>query len=201
MSLPFFNVRDCMSRLDNIIKSLYECKPYLGNLIFLDVETTGLEKDARIIEIGAIATQYDGFDIKISTFSELINPGFPIINKITEITGITNEELSHARGDEVYDDFINWWNNINPQILIAHNASFDKAKLEYNLFRINRQLTLPTIHCTMRMARQYLTTTSTDQLKTIAAHYNFVNNQAHRALTDTEVCCFVYAKMMLGEYD
>lgn len=190
-----------MSRLDNILEALYKQQPYLGRLVFLDLETTGLQKDARIIEIGAIAVAYNGFDVDISTFESLINPGFPIIEKITEITGITNEELSKARGDEVYDDFLQWWMEFNPTKVIAHNASFDKGKLEYNLFRINRPVTLPPFECTMKMSRQHMTKTANDQLKTLSAHYNFANSQAHRALADAEVCAYIFAKMTLGEYE
>ena len=101
-------------RINDIFKKLYESNPYLGNLLFVDVETTGLEKDAKIIEIGAIVTSFDGFDVHIKTFEELINPGVPVIPKITEITGITNEELSTARGDEVYAEFLDWVQKNNP---------------------------------------------------------------------------------------
>ena len=94
-----------MDRLKDIFNKLYGSFPYLGTLCFVDTETTGLGKDAKIIEIGAIAVWYDGIDVQFDTFETLINPGFKIDQKITELTKIANEDLNTAPGDEVYDDF------------------------------------------------------------------------------------------------
>ena len=190
-----------MLRINDIVKKLYEHNPYLGNLLFIDVETTGLEKDAKLIEIGAIATHFDGFDVHIKTFEELINPGVPIIGKITEITGITNEMLSTARGDEVYSDFYEWLKKINPNKMIAHNAVFDEGKLKYNLFRLGYDDIFPEFDCTMRIARKTLNKVTKDNLKALSEHFNFKNTEAHRALADTEVCAYIYCKMLLGEYE
>ena len=53
----------------------------------------------------------------------------------------------------------------------------------------------------MKMSRQTMTKLANDQLKTLSAHFNFANTQAHRALADAEVCAYIYCKMMLGEYE
>jgi DNA polymerase III epsilon subunit-like protein len=188
-------------RIEEIYKRLYETIPSLGNLGIVDLETTGFQKDARIIEIGSIAIEFDGFDINIKTFSELINPGFPVSDKITEITGITNEELSKARGDEVYQDYHRFLKQTAPSKLIAHNAVFDKGKLEYNMFRVGYTEILPPFECTMRLSKQHLKQAKADNLKTLSEHFNFKNMDAHRALADAETCAYIYAKIMLGEYE
>lgn len=188
-------------RITDIFKRLYENNPYIGNLMFVDVETTGLEKDAKIIEIGAIITSFDGFDVHIKTFEELINPNQTIVSKITEITGITNEELLVARGDEVYSEFLEWVKKNEPVKCVAHNAKFDKEKLEYNLFRTSNQNILPPFDCTMEMSKKYLTKPKKDNLKVLSEYFNFKNTQAHRALSDTEVCAYIFAKITLGEYE
>lgn len=186
-------------RINEIIKRLYESNPQIGNLLFLDLETTGFEKDARIIEIGAIATIFDGFDVHFSIFEEMINPGFPIKDKITEITGITNDELAKARGDEVYSDFYEWVKKHKPVKSIAHNAVFDKGKIEYNLMRLDYDLILPPFECTMQLSRKRLVGPKADNLKVLSEWFNFTNTAAHRALADTEVCAYIFAKIMLGE--
>lgn len=190
-----------MDRLKPIFEKLYSQSPYIGNNIYIDVETTGLQKDARIIEIGAIAIIFDGLDLSFEIFETLINPGFDIVDKITEITGITNEELHKAPGDEQYDEFVKWVKRINPKSLIAHNAKFDKSKLEYNLYRTHQDIILPPFQCTMEMSRKNLTKPANDKLSTLAEYFQFVNKNAHRALSDTEVCAFIHAKMLLGEYE
>jgi len=188
-------------RIEDIILKLYQKDPYLGPLCFVDTETTGLEKTARIIEIGAICTSYDGFNVHFSMFEELINPGFAVSDKITEITGITNEELSKARGDEVYTDFHRWVIQNAPTKCVAHNAAFDKRMFEYNLIRTGFGMFLPDFDCTMRLAQKYLTGPKANNLKVLSEWFNFKNTQAHRALSDTETCAHVYAKILLGEYE
>jgi len=188
-------------RIAEIIKKLFELDPYIGPLLFLDTETTGLDSEARIIEIGAIAASYDGFDVHFSVFEELINPGFDVSAKITEITGITNEELRKARGDEVYSDFYEWAKKQNAVKSIAHNAKFDKGKLEYNLVRTGYPLFLPEFHCTMELSKRHLTKPKANNLKCLSEYFNFKNTNAHRALSDTETCAYIYCKIMLGEKD
>lgn len=62
-------------------------------LIFFDLETTGLDfKYDRIIEIGAIKILPSG---EKQTLRRLINPGVRISKEISEITGITNEDVAN----------------------------------------------------------------------------------------------------------
>lgn len=63
-------------------------------IVSLDLETTGtwLEKD-RIIEIGMIKYEVDG---SRSTYHKRVHPGIKIPAKVTQITGITNEDVRNA---------------------------------------------------------------------------------------------------------
>lgn len=193
-----------MERLRTVFEKLYMANPYIGNGCFIDLETTGLRSDARIIEIGAIKTIFDGIDLKFDTFEILINPDMDIDQRITDITGITNNELRTAPlEDEAYLKFVDWFNEKIPDFCVAHNAAFDRTKLKANLERKNYldlANGLPTFECTMRMARQLIKNTTDDKLKTLSEYYGFINQQAHRALADTEVCAYIFAKMKLGEY-
>jgi len=60
-------------------------------LVVLDLETTGtwIEKD-RIIEIGMIRCEPDGTR---RVYEQRINPGIPIPARVTEITGIRDEDV------------------------------------------------------------------------------------------------------------
>lgn len=188
-----------MERLLSVFEQFYNKFPYYGNLCFIDVETTGLDASARLIEIGAIAVGFDGFNVKFKTFETLINPGMQISSRITEITGITNDDLRDAPGDEVYDKFEAWLTKFNFKYLIAHNADFDEGKIKYNLKRVGKDLQLPPFDCTMKLSRKVNHQTKDDKLKTLAQHFQFENKQAHRALADTEVCAYIFCKMKLGE--
>ena len=63
-------------------------------LVVLDLETTGIwiEKD-RIIEIALIKLYPDGKQEQLDT---KVNPCMPIPARVTEITGITNEDVKNA---------------------------------------------------------------------------------------------------------
>lgn len=90
-------------------------------VIALDIETTGLDpkKDA-IIEIGAV--KYDGEKI-VDQFDFLINPARPIPPNITQLTGITNEDV---RGAPPISAVIQQLSDfIGDLPIIGHNVSFD----------------------------------------------------------------------------
>lgn len=113
-----------------------------------DTETTDLpwHRDAdlstqpRIIEFGGLLT--DGVEI-IDTLEFICNPGVLIEAVITEITGLKNEDLQDK---PPFSEFLVPVNNFfaQAQAVIAHNESFDKAMLAYDLKRI--QLTLEDIN-------------------------------------------------------
>lgn len=59
----------------------------------VDIETTGLGRDARIIELGAVRIRHGR---KVASYSQLVNPQIPIPAKVTQITG--NEPDQQERG-------------------------------------------------------------------------------------------------------
>ena len=92
-----------------------------SSYVIFDFETTGLSRDRdEIIEIGALKVEANK---PVQEFSCLIKPSKSISPRITEITGITNQDLETAPHiSEVFSDFIKF---IDGSILIAHNAEFD----------------------------------------------------------------------------
>ena len=187
-------------RIESVIDKFYIKYPNFGPIGFIDLETTGFEKTARLIEIGMIIV-VPGFEKnEYYEFETLINPGVEIRDKITEVTGITNAELRNAPGEEeAYNKFVTWYNKYKPSKLIAHNASFDSGKLQNNLLRLGYDLghCLPEFICTMKLSRRYNKEVANDQLKTLAEYYGFKNLQAHRALADTETCAYIFSRLML----
>lgn len=191
-----------MERLKSIFEKLYMENPYIGVPCFIDLETTGLKNGSKIIEIGAIKVIFDGIDLKFDTYETLINPDMMIDQIITDITGITNEELKSAPSEaDVYPQFVNWFfENKMPNFCVAHNAAFDQRQLKSNLISNGFTTELPRFECTMKMSRKFLDDVPNDKLKTLCEHYGFINHNAHRALSDTESCAYIYAKMMLKEF-
>lgn len=96
-------------------------------LVALDLETTGLnpERD-HIIEVGAVRFRVDG--TILDQYQCLVNPGQALTFRISQLTGITNEELAQAPP----------WHQVRKEVaafigtspIVGHNVSFDINFLE-----------------------------------------------------------------------
>ena len=78
--------------------------------VSIDLETTGLNpKRDRIIEIGAIRVEQGQI---VEEFSTFVDPGRKLEERITELTGIRDEDLADApQLDEVSPNYWNLWEN------------------------------------------------------------------------------------------
>jgi len=102
--------------------------------IVLDTETTGLDTSQdKIIEIGFVAFEYDGNTGAIykvlHTYNGLEDPHHPLSDEVKNVTGITDEMLV---GQALDDIEINSWLE-KSDLIIAHNASFDRQMMERRL--------------------------------------------------------------------
>ena len=98
--------------------------------VFVDVETTGLDPDRHeIIELAMVPFTYGktGQIFSIGeAFHGLREPKEPISPEITAITGITDEMVAgHDLDSAAIDAFIE-----HADLVVAHNASFDRRFLE-----------------------------------------------------------------------
>lgn len=98
------------------------------NMTLFDFETTGFsgEQD-RVIEFAAIRIRNGRV---VNTIAHVINPEVPLPEKITELTGITEQDLE---GAPTMAQFLPWLMAfMGDGILVAHNAAFDLWFLEEN---------------------------------------------------------------------
>ena len=101
------------------------------NLCFLDLETTGFNAEQdKIIEIALKVVRIDKSDGSIISvedkYESFQDPGIHIDDKITKITGISNEMVS---GHEIN------WNKVSEiiqktDVMVAHNAKFDRSFMD-----------------------------------------------------------------------
>jgi DNA polymerase-3 subunit epsilon len=110
---------------------LEEHSARVGRGLVLDLETTGLEyQKNEIIEIGMRAFRFDkqtGEVLRVDgSYSALQDPGEPLSDEVSALTGITDEDLAGqaidlARVREMI---------LEANLVIAHNAGFDRPFLD-----------------------------------------------------------------------
>jgi DNA polymerase-3 subunit epsilon len=160
--------------------------------VFLDVETTGLSYATdKIIELGMVKFEYtkDGRIFRLlDEFSGYQYPDLPIPEAITKLTSITDDMVKGHRinVDEV-DSYLN-----NVDIIIAHNAQFDRTFFE---------MTFPTITtkawgCLMYDIDWKNEDISSHKLEYIAYKYNFFF-EGHRAIIDCLAGIHILAQDLL----
>ena len=131
---------------------------------FFDTETTALtmpdaaplDKQPRIIELGFLTTFVRSDNTKEDlTFSQLVNPGIPLDEKITEITGLTDEDLEYQPSlSELVDQIQNRLKDTD--ILVAHNLSYDKQVLDYEAKRLGIEWQWPErLVCTVEFTEHW----------------------------------------------
>ena len=154
-------------------------RPTSGPIIVLDFESTGLNTNTcRIIEIGAVKLM-DG--VIQDSLSLLVNPGVPLPQKITEITGITDSML--ADQEDAASALPKLLKFIDGNPIAAHNASFDAALLQSELRRLNLHYDAPVLD-TLTLSRKLYPDMKTHKLGQLCKRLGVSLKNAHRAVHD-----------------
>ncbi len=147
--------------------------------LFVDVETSGLDPRVdRIIELAMMPFEYTlGGEVLAvgSPFRQLEDPGIPLSSTIVALTGITDE---HVRGERIDDSrVLRLLRGV--QLVVAHNAEFDRAFLEPR-FPVFRKATWGCSIADVPWRREGVSGIS---LMSLARRYG-ITFQAHRAVND-----------------
>jgi DNA polymerase-3 subunit epsilon len=135
----------------------------------LDIETTGLGKKDRVLEIGIVLM--DGKEV-IYEWETLINPERDISNE--EIHGLTATMLSSAPTfREIENDLKKL---MNGRILVAHNAIFERRMLEQEFSRLGRPEDFSNNYCTYKATGK--------NLKKACEFYSIPLTNHHSAMDD-----------------
>lgn len=163
--------------------------------VVFDFETTGFNAGGAdsIIEIGAVKMK-DGMIIE--KYDELINPGRPLPQKITEVTNITDDMLEGKDNEEnAIKRFIEWFGDCP---MVAHNAKFDVSFLEmaYKKYNLGK-FTNPVID-TLELSRTLDNTFARHSLSALVKRYEVPWDESahHRGDYDAEGTALVFYKML-----
>ena len=158
----------------------------MKGIIAIDVETTGISPEKeRIIEIGAFRPETG------EVFRTLISPGRPLPERITELTGITDEMLvdapEEAEAIRAWLDFME-----GDTILLGHNISFDHSFLVQAIRRCGYEEPKFLGIDTLKLSRALCPELPNKKLETMVHHFGLTNERAHRAFEDAKVTVDLY---------
>lgn len=161
-----------------------------SDLVFLDIETTGLDPDIdQIIEIGAIRVS----ESKKTVFHRLIRGDINIPDTVCNLTGITNDMLKN--GTVLESSIRDLYVFIKDAILIGYNIAFDIKFIN----RALRQYSLESIHNKtlelMYEAKKRNSFQVNYKLETTLKEYGINQRVPHRALQDAELMYQLYNNM------
>ena len=185
--------------------------------LFFDIETTGLPEqisfddfyppeevdrfaNSRIIEIGIIVVHNDKI---IDTYNSIVKPDnfTSLEKKITEITGITDEDILDEGKDlkQVIHEIQPLLDKV--KVINSYNINFDYNVLLSELYRLHDKKTIDklknmTKECTMQLSKKFLKRERYLKLEYLYKMlFNHDPKQDHRAFNDAIMCKEVYYKL------
>jgi DNA polymerase III subunit epsilon len=150
-----------------------------GPLVFVDIETNGLNYvRGRVVEVAAIRVERGQV---VQEYRQLVDPGVPLPQFITNLTGITEQDLYGAplfmaiaaELQEVLDG----------AVFVAHNVRFDYSFLKQEFKRIGKDFR-PQQLCTVRLSRALFPEHRTHKLADLIRRHDLQVSARHRAYDD-----------------
>lgn len=163
----------------------------------LDIETTGLDpKTDKIIEVAAVRVRNGQITAE---YQSLVSPGRRLEERITELTGITDDMLRDApMPEQVISQLLTFIGN---DILLGHSVMFDysfvkraavdQGKVCGENYDFERMQGLDTL----KMARKYLPQLKSRSLPYLCSYYG-IAQKAHRAMEDAKATAELYQRLM-----
>lgn len=170
-------------------KKLADGEGMTDSFVCIDLETTGLDpKRDRIIEIGAVKVEQGEV---IGEWETFVNPERKLEERITELTGIRDEQLAGAgKIAEILPELIAF---LGDCVLLGHCILFDFSFLKRAA--VNERLVFERLGIdTLKIARKYLKDLESRSLESLCRYYAIPHN-AHRALEDARATVLLYRKL------
>ncbi|MBB1242582.1 DEDDh family exonuclease, partial [Streptomyces durbertensis] len=154
---------------------------YPDGYAVVDVETTGLARDDRIVSAAVYQLDRHGEvqDHWYSPVNPQRDPG-PVW-----IHGLTADVLADAPlFTDIADEFAR---RLADRVLVAHNAVFDWTMISREYARARGAAPVRQRLCTIALAKELALPLPNHKLESLAAHYGVQQRQAHHALDDARV--------------
>lgn len=155
----------------------------LPRMLVLDVETTGLDyRKHKVIELGLVLIEFSPakgeFGRVIDHYNGMEDPGEPISDEVTKVTGITNEMVKgHTLDEEKIGRLV-----AMADLVVSHNAAFDRPFAEKRIPEIAKKWW----GCSMAQGPWKEMAIGSSKLEYLCYKVGGFFYEAHRALTDVE---------------
>lgn len=148
--------------------------------VAIDIETTGLGRSARIIELGAVRMRHGR---KVASFSQLVNPQTPIPAKVTQITGITDRNV---KGKPTIDKALpKFYAFCGHDTWIGHNIRrFDLPVIAREAERAGVGMPDVSFYDTLEISQTLLPQLDRHRLLDLIRHFGIAKTERHRAADD-----------------
>ncbi|MDN3297800.1 DEDDh family exonuclease [Streptomyces ficellus] len=147
----------------------------------VDVETTGLARDDRIVSAAVYRLDAQG-NVEDHWYT-LVNPERdpgPVW-----IHGLTSDALE---GAPLFPDIAaEFSERLDGRVLVAHNAMFDWSMIAREYARAERTAPVRQRLCTIALSKELGLPLPNFKLETLATHFGVVQQRAHHALDDARV--------------
>ncbi|MFJ3668734.1 DEDDh family exonuclease [Streptomyces sp. NPDC090106] len=147
----------------------------------VDVETTGLARDDRIISAAVYRLDERG---------EVEDHWYTLVNPERDpgpvwIHGLTSDVLE---GAPLFQDVVEELSaRLDGRVLVAHNAVFDWQMIAREYARAEREAPVRQRLCTIALSKELALPLPNHKLESLAAHFGVVQQRAHHALDDARV--------------
>lgn len=154
---------------------------YPSGYAVVDVETTGLARDDRIVS----AAVY-----RLDARGEVEDHWYTLVNPERDpgpvwIHGLTSDVLESAPlFPEIAEEFAS---RLDGRVLVAHNAVFDWSMIAREYARAERTAPVRQRLCTIALSKELRLPLPNHKLESLAAHFGVVQQRAHHALDDARV--------------
>ncbi|MFI8512665.1 DEDDh family exonuclease [Streptomyces sp. NPDC085460] len=170
-----------MTMLDDRTTAATWPAAYPQGYAVVDVETTGLARDDRIVS--AAVYRLDARGTVEDHWYTLVNPERdpgPVW-----IHGLTSDVLEGAPlFAQIAEEFSA---RLDGRVLVAHNALFDWQMIAREYARAERTAPVKQRLCTIALSKELALPLPNHKLESLAAHFGVVQQRAHNALDDARV--------------
>jgi DNA polymerase III epsilon subunit-like protein len=162
------------------------------DFVIFDLEWSFWEDKQYILEIGAIKKRNGEI---LDKFYKLLKYNLPIPEKISELTGITNQNVEN--GEHRENSILEFLLFIEGSILVSHDIQGDLKVLKSEAYRLGLEVT-NTILCTLKLSQKIFLAKKYNlyaiaQLIEIPFTENF---RSHRADSDAEMTCKLFNQII-----